>query len=134
MGLSAADNPLQLDSPTVLAVGPLLRELIIAYTGSDADPPERARLRAVLLDQLLISPQQPLHVPTPPLRCFARSATSCSPTPPTAGPSPNSAAQSARAIAVCLASFVRTSVLRSRSGAPRYVCTARWFYWPNEHR
>ena len=33
VGLSAADNPLQLDSPTVLAVGPLLRELIIAYTG-----------------------------------------------------------------------------------------------------
>ena len=65
VGLSAADNPLQLDSPTVLAVGPLLRELIIAYTGSDADTPERARLRAVLLDQLLISPQQPLHVPTP---------------------------------------------------------------------
>ena len=59
VGLSAADNPLQLDSPTVLAVGPLLRELIIAYTGSDADTPERARLRAVLLDQLLISPQQP---------------------------------------------------------------------------
>ena len=53
VGLSASDNPLQLDSPTVLAVGPLLRELIIAYTGSDADTPERARLRAVLLDQLL---------------------------------------------------------------------------------
>jgi len=65
VGLAASDNPLHLDSPTVLAVGPLLRELIIAYTGSDADTPERARLRAVLLDQLLVSPQQPLHVPTP---------------------------------------------------------------------
>jgi hypothetical protein len=65
VGLPAIDNPLRLDSPTVLAVGPLLRELIIAYTGSDADTPERTRLRAVLLDQLRISPQQPLHVPTP---------------------------------------------------------------------
>jgi AraC-like DNA-binding protein len=65
VGLPAADNPLRLDSPTVLVVGPLLRELIIAYTGSDADTPERTRLRAVLLDQLLVSPQQPLHVPTP---------------------------------------------------------------------
>ena len=52
VGLAAADNPLQLESPTVLIVGPLLRELIVAYTGSDDDSPERARLRAVLLDQL----------------------------------------------------------------------------------
>jgi AraC-like DNA-binding protein len=65
VGLPAIDNPLRLDSPTVLAVGPLLRELIIAYTGSGADTPERIRLRAVLLDQLRASPQQPLHVPTP---------------------------------------------------------------------
>src|SRR6202453_2325190 len=65
VGLPPTDNPLRLDSPTVLAVGPLLRELIIAYTGSDADIPERARLRAVLLAQLRASPQQPLHVPTP---------------------------------------------------------------------
>ncbi|WP_293003168.1 helix-turn-helix transcriptional regulator [Mycobacterium sp.] len=65
VGLAADDNPLQLTSPTVLTVAPLLRELIIAYTGSDAETPERARLRAVLLDQLRSSPQQPLHVPTP---------------------------------------------------------------------
>lgn len=65
VGLPATDNPLRLDSPTVLAVGPLLRELIVSYTGSDADTPERIRLRAVLLDQLRASPQQPLHVPTP---------------------------------------------------------------------
>jgi AraC-like DNA-binding protein len=65
VGLAAADNPLQLESPTVLIVGPLLRELIIAYTGSDDDSAERSRLRAVLLDQLRSSPQQPLHVPTP---------------------------------------------------------------------
>ena len=65
LGLPATDNPLRLDSPTVLAVGPLLRELIVAYTRDNDDTPERTRLRAVLLDQLRASPQQPLHVPTP---------------------------------------------------------------------
>ncbi len=63
VGLPATDNPLRLDAPTVLAVGPLLRELIVAYTAGDTDTPARRRLRAVLLDQLRISPQQPLHVP-----------------------------------------------------------------------
>ncbi|WP_149829384.1 helix-turn-helix transcriptional regulator [Streptomyces tailanensis] len=66
VGLSAIENPLGLNAPTVLAVGPLLRELIIAYTRAENDDsPERARLRAVLLDQLRASPQQPLHLPTP---------------------------------------------------------------------
>lgn len=66
VGLPAAENPLGLDAPTVLAVGPLLRELIVAYTGAEGDgSPERARLRAVLLDQLRASPQQPLHLPAP---------------------------------------------------------------------
>ncbi|GAA3606944.1 helix-turn-helix transcriptional regulator [Nonomuraea rosea] len=77
-------NPLGLDRPAVLAVGPLLRELIIAYTDDQPDRPratpgdghtagdsgdrsgdgERARLRAVLLDQLQHAPEQPLHLPT----------------------------------------------------------------------
>lgn len=66
VGLPASDNPLGLDEPTVLAVGPLLRELILAYTRTPHDDsPERGRLRAVLLDQLRASPQQPLHLPTP---------------------------------------------------------------------
>lgn len=66
VGLPAAENPLGLDAPTVLAVGPLLRELLIAYTGTEGgDTPERSRLRAVLLDQLRASPQQPLHLPAP---------------------------------------------------------------------
>ncbi|MFF7356294.1 MULTISPECIES: AraC family transcriptional regulator [Streptomyces] len=66
VGLPTAENPLGLHTPTVLAVGPLLRELIIAYTRSpDDDSPRRARLRAVLLDQLEASPQRPLHLPTP---------------------------------------------------------------------
>ncbi|MCS0639766.1 helix-turn-helix transcriptional regulator [Streptomyces sp. LP05-1] len=66
VGLPAGENPLGLDEPTVLAVGPLLRELIVAYTRAPGDEsPERARMRAVLLDQLRASPQQPLHLPTP---------------------------------------------------------------------
>ncbi|GAA1936631.1 helix-turn-helix transcriptional regulator [Streptomyces durmitorensis] len=66
VGLPAAENPLALETPTVLAVGPLLRELIVAYTHSPGDEsPERARLRAVLLDQLRASHQEPLHLPTP---------------------------------------------------------------------
>ncbi|WP_405476742.1 AraC family transcriptional regulator [Streptomyces canus] len=66
VGLPADDNPLGLDAPTVLAVGPLLRELILAYTRDPADDsPERHRLLAVLRDQLRASPQQPLLLPTP---------------------------------------------------------------------
>ncbi|MEV0146683.1 MULTISPECIES: helix-turn-helix transcriptional regulator [unclassified Nonomuraea] len=66
VGLPATDNPLGLDEPTVLSVGPLLRELIMAYTRAPHDDgPERGRLRAVLLDQLRASPQQPVHLPAP---------------------------------------------------------------------
>ncbi|MET9559303.1 MULTISPECIES: AraC family transcriptional regulator [Streptomyces] len=66
VGVTAHDNPLGLDEPTVLAVGPLLRELILAYTRTPHDDsPERGRLRGVLLDQLRASAQQPLHLPTP---------------------------------------------------------------------
>jgi hypothetical protein len=38
VGLPANDNPLGLDMPTVVAVSPLLRELILAYT-RDPDQP-----------------------------------------------------------------------------------------------
>lgn len=66
VGLPATENPLSLTEPTVLAVGPLLRELIVAHTRPPLDDsPERERLRAVLLDQLRASPQQPLHLPMP---------------------------------------------------------------------
>ncbi|MGO4753803.1 helix-turn-helix transcriptional regulator [Streptomyces sp. 2MCAF27] len=66
VGLPVEANPLGLDRPAVLAVGPLLRELIIAYSHPDADPgtAESGRLLAVLLDQLRQAPQQPLHLPT----------------------------------------------------------------------
>ncbi|MEU8735829.1 AraC family transcriptional regulator [Streptomyces halstedii] len=73
VGLDAADNPLRLDEPAVLTVDPLLRELILAYTRApdhgdparDDGDPARARLRAVLLDRLSASPQQPVHLPAP---------------------------------------------------------------------
>jgi AraC-like DNA-binding protein/quercetin dioxygenase-like cupin family protein len=66
VGLSATDNPLGLDKPAVLAVDPLLRELLIEYTRTpEDDSPPRLRLRAVLLDRLEASPEQPLHLPTP---------------------------------------------------------------------
>ncbi|MFC9458326.1 AraC family transcriptional regulator [Streptomyces sp. NPDC056637] len=66
LGLPARVNPLGLEAPTVLTVGPLLRELLLAATrGPYDDRPESRRLRAVLLDQLRASPQQPLQLPTP---------------------------------------------------------------------
>ncbi|MEU1669545.1 helix-turn-helix transcriptional regulator [Streptomyces sparsogenes] len=66
VGLPVDANPLGLDRPAVLAVGPLLRELIIEYSRPGADPEsaESRRLLAVLLDQLRHAPQQPLHLPT----------------------------------------------------------------------
>ena len=66
VGLPATANPLDLYEPTVLTVGPLLRELILAYTRTPHDDsPARGRLRAVLLDQLRASTQQPVHLPAP---------------------------------------------------------------------
>jgi AraC-like DNA-binding protein len=66
LGLPATDNPLGLTEPSVLAVAPLLRELVLAYTRTPHDDsPERRRLRAVLLDQLCAAPQEPLYLPTP---------------------------------------------------------------------
>ncbi|KOU38439.1 AraC family transcriptional regulator [Streptomyces sp. WM6378] len=66
MGIAAHENPLGLDAPTVLMVGPLLRELLLAHTRSpDDESPEGKRLRAVLLDQLRASPQEPVHLPAP---------------------------------------------------------------------
>ncbi|UNZ15982.1 helix-turn-helix transcriptional regulator [Streptomyces sp. 891-h] len=78
VGLPVQDNPLRLDRPAVLDVSPLLRELLLAYTGNSPDAgsstdrrnsrgtaAERRRLRAVLLDQLRrCAGQQPVHVPT----------------------------------------------------------------------
>ncbi len=64
LGLPVKDNPLRLDQPAVIGVGPLLRELIITYTRQPAErTAEHRRLRAVLLDQLRHSAQAPVNVP-----------------------------------------------------------------------
>ena len=67
LGLPSGTNPLGLEAPTVLAVSPLLRELLLDFTRGphDDDSAERRRLRAVLLDQLRDSSQQPFHLPAP---------------------------------------------------------------------
>jgi AraC-like DNA-binding protein/quercetin dioxygenase-like cupin family protein len=75
IGLPASDNPLGLGRPTVLSVSPLLRELILVHTRTpDRGTPEQRRLRAVLLDQLSASPQEPLHLPAPSTPQLARLA------------------------------------------------------------
>lgn len=66
VGLPVRTNPLGLHEPAVLAVSPLLRELIVAYTREPVvDRPERRRLRAVLLDQLRTSPGRAVQLPAP---------------------------------------------------------------------
>lgn len=66
VGVPSRENPLALDEPAVLGVSPLLRELIISHTSApEGQSEEQLRLRAVLLDQLRLAPQQPLHLPAP---------------------------------------------------------------------
>lgn len=62
--------PLQLcarlpSHPSVHAVGPLLREVILALTDRRANHPDDAyaRLRAVLVDELVETPEHSLHLP-----------------------------------------------------------------------
>lgn len=64
VGLPARANPLRTSRPAVLAVGPLLRELIIAYTRDpQVESPARSRLRSVMLDQLRTAHQQSIYLP-----------------------------------------------------------------------
>jgi AraC-like DNA-binding protein len=66
LGLPVDTDPLGVDTPTVLDVSPLLRELILARTAEPhGDAPEHHRLRAVLLDRLRAAPRQPDGLPTP---------------------------------------------------------------------
>jgi AraC-like DNA-binding protein len=52
--------------PAVVTVSGLLRELVLALTGQPRRPDAaRRRLERVTLDQLLESPEQPLHLPEP---------------------------------------------------------------------
>lgn len=66
VGLALDNNPLRLELPAVLAVQPLLRELIVTYTHHPpANKAERIRLLTVLVDRLRCSPREPIHLPTP---------------------------------------------------------------------
>jgi AraC-like DNA-binding protein len=65
LGFPLDDAPLPGDSPTVLAVGGLVRELLIACTEPDLPEPEARRLRSVLADRLRRAVVQPLVLPTP---------------------------------------------------------------------
>ncbi|GAA4878572.1 helix-turn-helix transcriptional regulator [Kitasatospora terrestris] len=62
----AGTNPLRLTSPAVLAVTPLLREIIAHLTGPDAPAGRPARtLEQAALDQLVHAPELPLGLPQP---------------------------------------------------------------------
>ncbi|WP_407563063.1 AraC family transcriptional regulator [Streptomyces sp. 184] len=72
VGVPADTGTLGLDAPSVLAVDPLLRELILACTRDPYDDtPEGRRLRTVLLDRLraaaafAASARQPVPLPAP---------------------------------------------------------------------
>ncbi len=63
---AAGVNPLRLERPAVLAVTPLLREVIAALTGPQPPTGGPARaLEQVALDQLQHAPALPLCLPTP---------------------------------------------------------------------
>lgn len=61
----AATNPLDLDRPTVLAVDPLLREVIAALTTEDPGSRQRRTLEQVALDRLRTVDELPLSLPWP---------------------------------------------------------------------
>lgn len=61
----AATNPLNLDHPTVLAVDPLLREVITALTSEEHTPRQRRNLENVALDRLRTVDELPLCLPWP---------------------------------------------------------------------
>jgi AraC-like DNA-binding protein len=56
-------SPLPPDTPTVIAVPALLRELLVASTEPDLTPGERDRLRAVIVDRLCRADVTPLQLP-----------------------------------------------------------------------
>lgn len=63
LGFAMSDAPLPVDGPTVVAVGGLVRGLIIACTEPDLPAPESLRLRQVLDDRLKRAHVQPLSLP-----------------------------------------------------------------------
>jgi len=69
LAFDRAMDPIRVDRPTVLAVSPLLREVIISLTSLDGTGAEadrrRGNLRQVAFDQLQQVDTLPLHLPSP---------------------------------------------------------------------
>lgn len=65
VGFPHAKPPLPDTGPTIVAVSPLLRELLIAVADPTLTRAETSRVRGVLRDQLRRSRQQPISLPTP---------------------------------------------------------------------
>ncbi|MDG6104072.1 helix-turn-helix transcriptional regulator [Dactylosporangium aurantiacum] len=63
VGFPPRDPPLPAGAPTVVAVGPLLRELLVACTDPALPQDEEVRLRAVIRDRLHRAPQEPVALP-----------------------------------------------------------------------
>lgn len=65
VGFPAGQPPLPADTPAVIAVDGLLRELLIALTGPAPDPGEARHIHALLRDRLRRAPAQPVSLPAP---------------------------------------------------------------------
>src|SRR4051812_34124425 len=64
IGFGVERPPLPIEHPAVVAVGPLLRELLVALTQGMPDA-EARRLRAVVHDQFRRAHEEPIMLPTP---------------------------------------------------------------------
>ena len=65
IGFDRDRPPLPDTAPAIIAVTPLVRELLIAAADPDVPAAEAGRIRSVLRDQLRRSSQQPITLPTP---------------------------------------------------------------------
>src|SRR3954468_14191855 len=65
VGFGVERAPLPVDHPAVVAVGPLLRELLVALTDGTLPDAEARRIRAVVHDQLRRTHEEPIMLPAP---------------------------------------------------------------------
>ncbi len=67
VGLPTSSDPIGLGQPTVFAVSPLVRELMVAYAdlGDDTMNRRGRQLLALLLDELRLTAEHPVQVPVP---------------------------------------------------------------------
>jgi AraC-like DNA-binding protein len=75
LGFNAQDPPPLPDTPAIVAVTALPRELLVALTEPGLPQPEVDRLRAVLRDRLHRTPQRPISLPAPRDPRLARACT-----------------------------------------------------------